>query len=69
MATEMNISDKKNFWKTIKLLLSCKTPNHSKIMLIKNEAIKAVETLNSCFKEAALNLKSPKYKTLSILIQ
>ena len=56
---EKNVTDNKTFWKTVKLFLSSKTTNHSKITLVENDKVinndtKVAETLNffytSCLK-------------------
>ena len=65
---EKNVTDNKTFWKTVKPFLSNKITKHSKITLAENNKVinddtKIVETLNSFFTEAVLNLKIPKYKT------
>ena len=58
----------------VKPFLASKTTNHSKITLVENEKVinddtKAAETLNSFFTEAVFfNLKIPKYKTSSIVM-
>ena len=70
---EKNVTDNKTFWKTVKFFLSSKTTNHSKITLVENDKVinddtKVAETLDSFFTEAVLNLKIPKYKTSSIVM-
>lgn len=62
----------KHFGKLKSFLLS-KSTNQSKIILVENDEIindetKVTETLNSFFTETVLNLKTPKYKTSSIVM-
>ena len=60
---EKNVRDKKTLWKTVKPFLSNKTTNHSKITLVENDNV-----INDDTKVADLNLKIPKYKTSSIVM-
>ena len=62
----------KHFGKLKSFLLS-KSTNQSKIILVENDVVindetKVAETLISFFTEAVLNLKTPKYKTSSIVM-
>ena len=55
----------------MKSCLSSKTTDHSKKLVENDEVIddtKVTKTLNSFFTEAVLNLKIPKYQTLSIVM-
>ena len=68
-----NVANNKNFWKTVKPFLFSKATSRSKIILVENDEFinddtKVAETLNSFFTEAVINLKTPKYKTSSIVM-
>ena len=68
---EKNVTDNKTFCKSVKSCLSSKTTDHSKKLVENDEVIddtKVTKTLNSFFTEAVLNLKIPKYQTLSIVM-
>ena len=67
---EKDITDNKNFWKTVKLLLSDKSINSDKIHLIENKALinsdsKTAEVSNEFFSNIVKNLEIPEYVKLN----
>ena len=67
---EKGITDNKNFWKTVKILLSDKSINSDKIHLnesgeLINSESKTAEVLNEFFSNIVKNLKIPEYENLN----
>ena len=71
---EKYITDNKNFWKTVKPLLSDKSINSDKIHLTENKALinsdsKTAEVSNEFFSNIVKNLEIPEYVKLNSSFQ
>ena len=67
---QKDITDNKNFWKTVKLFLSDKSINSNKIHLNENGELinsksKTAQVLNKFFSNIVKNLKIPEYENLN----
>ena len=67
---DKDITDNKNFWKTVKSSLSDKSINSDKIHLNENGELinsktKTAEVLNEFFSNIVKNLKIPEYENLN----
>ena len=71
---EKGVADNKQFWKTVKLLLSDKIKSNEKITLVEDykiftQDIIVAEELNSFFSKVLKNLKIPKYNETNALAE
>ena len=71
---EKDITDNKNFWKTVKPFLSDKSINSDKIHLYENGELinsktKTAEVLNEFFSNIVKNWKNPEYENLNRIFQ
>ena len=71
---DQDITDNKNFWKTVKPFLSEKSINSDKIHLNENGELinsktKTAEVLNEFFSNIVKNLKIPEYENLNYNFQ
>ena len=71
--TEQDVADNKQFWRTVKSLLSDKVKSSEKITLVEGEEIinedgENARILNRFFSNAIKNLKIPEYQGTPLLI-
>ena len=71
---QKDITDNKQFWRTVKPLLSDKSKSNEKITLVEGDKITSedesnAEILNSFFSNAVKNLKIPEFKDINPLAE